>query len=174
MYIYHRLFCRCLHSLKLCPFFLSIVQEQKNIYPNHSYNSPLPNPVSHPAQEDLGGPRKNGDPNTQEHAVINLTTATTHDTITLHTGKAIKSPVYLLSLTALQLCLSLCFFFFFQLCAQTRLTCGVAFCVKRLTDWLVLILQHRHQERSTTHETLVTALSHRLTLTMTSIGDDQR
>ncbi|XP_044078130.1 zinc finger protein-like 1 isoform X2 [Siniperca chuatsi] len=40
------------------------------------------------AQEDLGGPRKNGDPNMQEHSVISLTTATTCDTITIHTASS--------------------------------------------------------------------------------------
>lgn len=74
--------------------FLSTAQEQSNIYPSHSYNtslSPPPNSVSPPAQEDLGGPRKNEDPNMQENSVINLTTATTRDTITIHTGKATQS-----------------------------------------------------------------------------------
>ncbi len=72
-------------------FFRSTAQEQSNIYPSNTYNtslSPPPNSVSSPAQEDLGGPRKNGDPNMQEHAVVNFTTATTCDTITIHAGKA--------------------------------------------------------------------------------------
>lgn len=67
--------------------FVSTAQEKSSIYPSHSYNttiSPPPNPV--PAQEDLGGPRKNGDANVQDHSVISFTTATTSDTITLHTG----------------------------------------------------------------------------------------
>ncbi|KAA8587210.1 hypothetical protein FQN60_001046 [Etheostoma spectabile] len=68
-------------------------QEQSNIYPSHSYNtntslSPAPNSVSPPAQEDLGGPRKNVDPNMQEHSVVNFSTATTCDTVTLHTASS--------------------------------------------------------------------------------------
>ncbi|CAJ1064352.1 zinc finger protein-like 1 [Xyrichtys novacula] len=67
-------------------------QEQSEIYPTHSYNtsvSPQPNSVSPPAQEDLGGPRKNGEPTVQEHSVINFTTtANTRDTITIHTASS--------------------------------------------------------------------------------------
>lgn len=66
-------------------------QEQSNIYPSHSYNtslSPPPNSVSPPAQEDLGGPRKNGDPKLQEHTVVNFTNATACDTVTLHAASS--------------------------------------------------------------------------------------
>lgn len=73
--------------------FVSTAQEKSNIYPSHSYNTSLnapPNSVSPPAQEDLGAPHKNGDSNVQDHAVINFTTATTCDTITIHSGKAIN------------------------------------------------------------------------------------
>ncbi|XP_070839918.1 zinc finger protein-like 1 [Chaetodon trifascialis] len=66
-------------------------QEQSNIYPSHSYNtslSPPPNSVAPPGQENLGGSRKNGDSNMQEHSVVNFTTATTCDTITIHTASS--------------------------------------------------------------------------------------
>nr|XP_020456175.1 zinc finger protein-like 1 isoform X1 [Monopterus albus] len=67
-------------------------QEQSSIYPSHSYKTSLslpPNSVSPPRQEDLGGPRKNGDPSMQEHSVINFTTATTtSDTITINTASS--------------------------------------------------------------------------------------
>ncbi|XP_042337252.1 zinc finger protein-like 1 [Plectropomus leopardus] len=66
-------------------------QEQSNIYPGHSYSTSLsaaPNSVSPPAQDDLGGPRKNGDPNMQEHAVVNFNNTTACDTITLHAASS--------------------------------------------------------------------------------------
>lgn len=66
-------------------------QEQSNIYPSHSYNtsvSPPQIPVTAPAQEDLGGHRKNGDSNLQDHATINFTTATASDTITIHSASS--------------------------------------------------------------------------------------
>lgn len=66
-------------------------QEQSNMYPIHSYTSSLSPPsnyISPPAQGEIGGPHKNGDPNMQEHSVINFTTATTHDTITIHTASS--------------------------------------------------------------------------------------
>ncbi|XP_041864806.1 zinc finger protein-like 1 [Melanotaenia boesemani] len=64
-------------------------QEQNNVYSSHSYNtsSSLPS-VSPPPQEDRGGLHKNGDQNIQEHAVINLTTANTSDTIKIHTASS--------------------------------------------------------------------------------------
>lgn len=104
----HRLFCRwLLHGITSAVCF-STAQEQSNIYPSHSYNtslSPAPNSVSPPVQEDLGGPRKNVDPNMQEHSVVNFPTATTSDTVTLHTGKAIECPLNLLSPTAFKVLL---------------------------------------------------------------------
>lgn len=75
------------------------------MYPSHSYNtslSPPPNSVSPAAQEDHGGPRKNGDPNVQDHSVINFTTATTHDTMTTHTGILLESPLSCLGLIKLE------------------------------------------------------------------------
>ena len=89
-------------------FSVSTAQEQSNVYPSHSYNtsvSPPPNPVPAPAQEDLGGPRKNGDPNLQEQSVMNFTTANACDTVTIHSGKAMKKP----SDSSLRLCIPLCF-----------------------------------------------------------------
>lgn len=65
-------------------------QEQSKIYANQSYNSSLnqePNPVSPSAPEDAGGLRKNGDPNKQDHTVVNFTAATS-DTITLHAASS--------------------------------------------------------------------------------------
>lgn len=79
-------------------FFLCTAQEQSKIYPSHSYNTslnPPPNPVPPPAEEDLGGPRQNGDQHKHE-TVVNFTNEATRDTITLHTGKAIESPLNLL------------------------------------------------------------------------------
>lgn len=73
--------------------FVSTAQDKSSPYPSHSYNTTLgtpPNPVSLP-QEDLGGTRKNGDPNVQNHAVINFTTATTNEAITMHAGTSIES-----------------------------------------------------------------------------------
>lgn len=47
----------------------------------------------------------------QEHSVVNFTTATTCDTITIHTGKAVETPLNLLSATVFKVpCLSLCTF----------------------------------------------------------------
>uniref|UniRef100_G3QA77 Zinc finger protein-like 1 n=1 Tax=Gasterosteus aculeatus TaxID=69293 RepID=G3QA77_GASAC len=46
-------------------------QEKSNCYPNQSSDAslnPPPHPVPSQAQEDLGGPRKNGDPNMQEQS----------------------------------------------------------------------------------------------------------
>ncbi|XP_068456924.1 zinc finger protein-like 1 [Clinocottus analis] len=66
-------------------------QEQSNIYPSHAYNSslnPPPNPAAQTAQEDLAGPRKNGDSTLQEHAVVNFTNDASRDTITLHTASS--------------------------------------------------------------------------------------
>ncbi|KAK5859054.1 hypothetical protein PBY51_003147 [Eleginops maclovinus] len=66
-------------------------QEQSNIYPSNSYNpslNPPPESVSSPAQEEVVVPRKNGDPNIQEQSVVNFSTATTRDTITLHTASS--------------------------------------------------------------------------------------
>uniref|UniRef100_A0A3Q0SGV5 Zinc finger protein-like 1 n=1 Tax=Amphilophus citrinellus TaxID=61819 RepID=A0A3Q0SGV5_AMPCI len=71
--------------------FVSTAQEQSNVYPSHSYTSSLSPPsnyISPPAQGEIGGPHKNGDPNMQEHSVINFTTATTRDTITIHTASS--------------------------------------------------------------------------------------
>lgn len=65
-------------------------QEQSKIYPSHSYNTslnPPPNPVPPPAEEDLGGPRKNGDQHKHE-TVVNFTNEATRDTITLHTASS--------------------------------------------------------------------------------------
>ncbi|KAM3869326.1 zinc finger protein-like 1 [Diretmus argenteus] len=65
-------------------------REKSEIFPSHSYNStlsPTPTPVSPPAQEDQV-PHKNGDSIAQEHSVVNFTTATTRDTITLHTASS--------------------------------------------------------------------------------------
>ncbi|XP_008330563.1 zinc finger protein-like 1 [Cynoglossus semilaevis] len=66
-------------------------QEQSNVYPSQSYNasfSAQTTSVAPSAQEDLGGPRKNGDAHKQEHVAINFTTATTSDTITIHTASS--------------------------------------------------------------------------------------
>lgn len=84
MYHFHSIIV--LSVLIRLAFFLSAAQDQSNIYPSHSYHtslSPPPHSVSPPTQEDLGGPGKNG---TQEHSVVNFTTATS-DTITIHPGK---------------------------------------------------------------------------------------
>ncbi|TNN82768.1 Zinc finger protein-like 1 [Liparis tanakae] len=65
-------------------------QEQSKIYPSHSYNAslnPPPNPVPPPAEDDLGGPRKNGEQNKLE-TVVNFTNEATRDTITLHTASS--------------------------------------------------------------------------------------
>ncbi|XP_029925295.1 zinc finger protein-like 1 [Myripristis murdjan] len=65
--------------------------EQSEIYPSQNYNSSLsapPTSVAVPAQEDHGVPRRNGDPAMQEHSVINFTTATTCDTITIHAASS--------------------------------------------------------------------------------------
>lgn len=86
-----------LHSVieSVSPSHLSTAQEQSNVYPSHSYNTslePPPSSVSPPAQEDLGGSHKNGDPSVQDHAVVNFTTPTTTcDTITIHTGRAVDA-----------------------------------------------------------------------------------
>lgn len=64
------------------------------MFPSQSYDTSLslaPNTASPPAQQDLGAPRKNG---TQEHSVVNFTTETS-DTITIHTGRAMKTSINL-------------------------------------------------------------------------------
>lgn len=105
---------RSMVSLIMCPFtvrfctryivcviiwwkrsFVSPAQEQSNVYPSQSYStsfSAQTTSVAPSAQEDLGGPRKNGDAHKQEHVAINFTTATTSDTITIHTGKGNLKP----------------------------------------------------------------------------------
>lgn len=66
-------------------------QEQSNIYPSHSYNSSFSAPPSSapPAtQEDLSGNHKNGDPSGPDHTLINFTSATNSDSITIHTASS--------------------------------------------------------------------------------------
>lgn len=64
-------------------------QEQSSMYPSHSYTSSAPsNYISPPQQGDIGDPHKNGDPNMQEHSMINFTTGTASDTITIHTASS--------------------------------------------------------------------------------------
>ncbi|XP_040038499.2 zinc finger protein-like 1 [Gasterosteus aculeatus] len=66
-------------------------QEKSNCYPNQSSDAslnPPPHPVPSQAQEDLGGPRKNGDPNMQEQSMVNFPNDTTRDTVTLHTASS--------------------------------------------------------------------------------------
>lgn len=78
-------------SVLIINIFVSTAQEQGKIYPSQSYDTSLslaPNTASPPAQQDLGAPRKNG---TQEHSVVNFTTETS-DTVTIHTGRAMKNP----------------------------------------------------------------------------------
>lgn len=98
-------------QLSLFFFFcvcVSTAQEQSNMYPSHSYTSSAPsNYISPPQQGDIGGPHKNGDPNMQEHSMINFTTGTAGDTITIHTGTVLRKP----SQSAPTLCLDLPPFF---------------------------------------------------------------
>ncbi|CAN9501638.1 unnamed protein product [Ophioblennius macclurei] len=67
-------------------------QEQSNVYASHSFNNSLSAPPNSapppPTQEDFSGNHKNGDPNKAEHSVINFTTATTSDTVTIHTASS--------------------------------------------------------------------------------------
>ncbi|KAM9333402.1 zinc finger protein-like 1 [Pholidichthys leucotaenia] len=66
-------------------------QEQSNVYSSHSYNSslsPPTNSVSPLTQAELGGPHKNGDPNMQDHSVINFTAVDSRDTVTIHTASS--------------------------------------------------------------------------------------
>lgn len=82
-------FCSHLRCLIHNYFFVFAAQDQRHIYPSHSYNTsdnPTP-PVAALKQDDYAGSRKNG---TQEHSVVNFPTATS-DTITIHSGKAKKS-----------------------------------------------------------------------------------
>ncbi|XP_068600918.1 zinc finger protein-like 1 [Brachionichthys hirsutus] len=61
--------------------------QDKNIYHSHSHNTghtPPPHSASPPAQEDLGGPHKNGN---HEHSVVNFAAAAS-DTITMHTASS--------------------------------------------------------------------------------------
>lgn len=98
MYIFKRTSFQWVNHLSFPP---STAPEQTNVYPSQTYNtsfSPPPSSVPPPAQEDIGGPRKNGDPNTQEHAVVNFTAANTRDKVTIHTGKALQRPLNLLCL----------------------------------------------------------------------------
>lgn len=66
-------------------------REQSEIYPSHSYNNnlgPPTNSISTAAQGDLGCPHKNGEPNIQEHSVINFTPPNTCDTLTIHAASS--------------------------------------------------------------------------------------
>ncbi|XP_056141082.1 zinc finger protein-like 1 [Lampris incognitus] len=66
-------------------------QEKSEVYPSHSYTSNVgqnSTSVQLTAQEDHDIPHNNVEPIVQEHAVINFTTATTCDTITIHAASS--------------------------------------------------------------------------------------
>lgn len=73
------------------PTVLAPALETTEAYPAHSYTpSPAPTLVPPPVQEDHGNLYNNGGMVAQEqHSGVNMITATTSDTITLHTGKGL-------------------------------------------------------------------------------------
>ncbi|XP_055004458.1 zinc finger protein-like 1 [Boleophthalmus pectinirostris] len=69
-------------------------REQSEAYPSHSYNTSLSPPsnatntISATVQEEVGAARKNGEPTTQEHVVVNFNTASINDTLTIHAASS--------------------------------------------------------------------------------------
>lgn len=85
----------CNICLPFSPTLLAPALEPTEAYPTHSYASQphpslAPTPVPNTVQEDHGSLHNNGEIVAHEqHSLVNMITATTSDTITLHTGKGL-------------------------------------------------------------------------------------